>query len=260
MYNNNRNIHDKYVCYCRKKSLEKRRENKMTASHWYGKTKYPNDYTTDKEYRDFLEQNGKDYLAETQQHIVKYGVQQWIRSYQNRDLSGDLLLWEVFKEKLIKSGDTILDVGCNCGHHCFRMCFEGYKAIGLEPSISLVVWAKEFAHQNNIQNVNFIVATANDLLALNLDIDIVFTKHTLEHYSNPLQALVNFRQVAKYGICGIVPNEEDKHEFRGNGQHLWRFSEKVLQKLLKEAQYSEYYTKVIHVSGDTPKLGYWAKI
>ena len=59
MYNNNRNINDKYVCYCRKKSLEKRRENKMTASHWYGKTKYPNDYTTDKEYRDFLERNGQ---------------------------------------------------------------------------------------------------------------------------------------------------------------------------------------------------------
>ncbi len=78
----------------------------------------------------------------------------------------------------IKKGDTVLDLGSGAGIDCFlaaRMVGEKGKVIGIDMTEEMVEKAKLNAKNQNIKNVEFILADIEKMPLKNDSIDVIIT-------------------------------------------------------------------------------------
>ena len=170
-------------------------------------------------------------------------------------------------------GEYFLDVGCGIAPTVFRMERMGYISTGLEPSQLLVDYAsnelRPMLDQELYGDVNFFHGIEREALEIfgEKSFDVIFTKHVFEHLEEPVGALRRWKKLARKGICGIVP-AEPKSETKSNGQHLFRYSEKVLKRLIEEQGYKNVgtcsFTASANVVADPnftcTSIGYWAEV
>jgi len=246
----------------------------MKISYWYGRRHYPPNIHNEAEYEVLLDGIGKGYTGHIANEFEKTGIKSLeegctVDSTADRDLA----CWHEIKKHFLRKGDTILDVGTNMGTMCFRMKHEGYEPTGIEQSADIVNYTnsiiKPQLSRENWQAIEFISARESEILNLfgEKSFDVIFTKHVLEHVPNVVETLQMWRKVARKGICGIVPIE-DKEECWLPGRHTYRFSEKVLRKLLEEQGYKNIgicsYVGDSIVDGkfyrESKSAGYWANL
>lgn len=251
----------------------------MTITHWYKKIKYPiyKDEQGPEQLKNFLEMCGEGYLKGVRDFMEKHdkdGDWKYANDIINTDgVCRDAACWRETRENLISTGDTILNIGSNAGFHTFKMKRQGYEPTGLEPSQLLVDFAtnelKPVLDQELYGDVNFFHGIEREALEIfgEKSFDIIFTKHVFEHLEEPVGALQRWKKLARKGIAGIVP-AEPRVEKRGNAQHLFRYSEKVLKRLIEEQGYKNVGTCSFTASGNVKadptitctSIGYWASV
>lgn len=98
------------------------------------------------------------------------------------------------------AGQTVLDVGCGSGYHCWRMRGAGADlVIGIDPSPLFIV--QYWALQHFIQDPSVFVlpAPCEELPADLQAFDTVFSMGVLYHRRSPLDHLLELRQLLKPG-------------------------------------------------------------
>lgn len=93
----------------------------------------------------------------------------------------------------IKDAETVIDIGCGSGLVVNLLAkkypLKSFTAIDFADSI---VFAKDFARQNNLNNINYIKCDILDL-SLTDKFDVVICQGVLHHIPNYLQAYSNIK-------------------------------------------------------------------
>ena len=126
---------------------------------------------------------GKNYLAKN-----KYNVNKVIANY-TASTNGNLYKDKEIKVIIIPNIDLqittrkkiLLDIGCGWGRWCFAAAKKKYTSIGIDTNLELLIAAKEYAEDNNIDAV-FIYADALNLPFKRNIFDIIFSFSVLQHF------------------------------------------------------------------------------
>lgn len=97
-----------------------------------------------------------------------------------------------------KSGELLLDVGCNWGRWSIAAAKKGYRVVGIDPSLDAVQAARRIARQLK-QNAEFVVGDARCLPFAANAFDTVFSFGVFQHFSkdNTRSALDEIARVLK---------------------------------------------------------------
>jgi len=149
------------------------------------------------------------------------------------------------KVKGLKKRGRILDIGFGHGYFLFDMSKEGWQVYGNELSKTGYDFARNRLGLENIYN--------SDLLSLNFPenfFDVVTMWHTLEHMKKPQEILRRINRLLKDGGVLIVecPNFsslqsrffKEKWYALDLPRHLYQFTHRVLERLLKLASFEIY--------------------
>ncbi|WP_448650113.1 methyltransferase domain-containing protein [Pseudomonas fluorescens] len=113
---------------------------------------------------------------------------------------------------LIKSGITVLDIGCGTGHGTYMLnTILGVKIIGIDPSIESIQYAKDNYGSGNIDYIN---CDAEAYVSQSKGFDYVVSRHALEHVENGLNFALSI--ACRRRLMVNVPFNESE----GNIHHL----------------------------------------
>ena len=92
-------------------------------------------------------------------------------------------------KKQIGNNKTILEVGCGTGQLSIYFAIENNnKIVSLDPTLTSLYLAKEFAKKNHISNISFLnVDIFDDVLVDNV-FDFIWTNGVLHHTKSPYEA------------------------------------------------------------------------
>jgi 2-polyprenyl-3-methyl-5-hydroxy-6-metoxy-1,4-benzoquinol methylase len=110
------------------------------------------------------------------------------------------------EEYLPKKG-TLFEYGCAAGFFLEVGQRRGWNVCGADASPALVEYARDHF------GLDVYVATSVRQVPLaSNSVDVVYSEHVIEHLSDPLQALVQFRSILRPGgyLVITVPNELDE--------------------------------------------------
>lgn len=113
---------------------------------------------------------------------------------------------------LIRSGITILDIGCGTGHGTYMLdAILGARIIGIDPSIESIQYAKD---NYGSEHIDYINCDAEAYVSQPHSFDYVVSRHALEHVENGLNFAL--RVECRRRLMVNVPFNESE----GNIHHL----------------------------------------
>lgn len=98
------------------------------------------------------------------------------------------------------SGADVLDLGCNWGRWSISAARQGYKTVGIDPSLGAIMAARRIAIELGL-DVKYIVADGRHLPFRDDSFDCVYSYSVLQHFEkeNARKALVEVGRVLKRG-------------------------------------------------------------
>lgn len=142
---------------------------------------------------------------------------------------------EFLRQKNIKDGMRVLDVGCGIGDMtCELAKLVGGKgqAIGIDASKEQLEIAKQVANKNKLQNIQFVECLADQLVALEQTFDLVYCRALLNTQKNPKQIIQQMYNVlAPNGILICEEPRTDKNFFCHPTSSAYQRWEKCFAKL-----------------------------
>jgi ubiquinone/menaquinone biosynthesis C-methylase UbiE len=116
--------------------------------------------------------------------------------YPNLDFLFQQMLHLTLKEVAPGQGELILDVGCGRAIDGTRLCEQGAKVIGLEPSRVMLVRAKEYLTENGARVV-LAQGIGENLPFKSHSFDKVMCKGALDHFISPDRTMQEIARVLK---------------------------------------------------------------
>lgn len=91
----------------------------------------------------------------------------------------------------LKSTDRLLDIGCGPGTISVDLATRVQEVVGVEPAIAADVLekAKQYARDENVNNVTFVVGDIHKLPFDDDSFDVVHCHQVLQHAGDPGKAL-----------------------------------------------------------------------
>ncbi|MEH6891927.1 class I SAM-dependent methyltransferase [Bacillus sp. JJ864] len=99
-----------------------------------------------------------------------------------------------FFQKYIRSGETVLDVGCGDGYGTYKLSKAGYKACGVDLSEQMIEKGKKRGEHSHL---SFIVGDLTSLPFQDEEFASVLAVNSLEWTEAPLQALQEIKRVLR---------------------------------------------------------------
>lgn len=102
-------------------------------------------------------------------------------------------------------GELLLDVGCGWGRWCFAAAKRGYRPVGIDPSLGLVLAARRVARELGI-SAAFVVADARFLPFRDHAYHVVLSYSVLQHFPKDevMTTLAEIRRVLRPGGTSMV--------------------------------------------------------
>ena len=102
-------------------------------------------------------------------------------------------------------GRGFLEIGCNWGRWCIAAARQGYRPIGIDPSLKSIRAANRVARQLGI-DAAYVVADGRFLPFLDQSFDQIFSYSVLQHLSkeNTLATLSEIRRVLHVGAGALI--------------------------------------------------------
>lgn len=159
-----------------------------------------------------------------------YGRDYYAWQRKSGVLGGMIDLWQF--EGFINPGDEVLDFGCG----------GGYLLANLNCRKKYGVDINEFARKEAIKN-GITVYSDIDEIPGSKKFDVIISHHTLEHLTNPFEALKNLRGHLRRGgrSVHIVPIDDWRKEKTDDpndiNQHLFGWTPRLFGNLFRHAGY-----------------------
>ena len=111
------------------------------------------------------------------------------------------LKWQRLAEKIEPLKDRIvLDVGCGCGYHCFRMLGAGAKAVaGIDPSLLFCTQFRAINKYVQTEKASVLPLGIDDMPQSAECFDTVFSMGVLYHRRNPTEHIKRLKGFLKPG-------------------------------------------------------------
>ena len=103
-----------------------------------------------------------------------------------------------------KGTETVLDLGCGPGHTAMACARKAARVIGIDVTPEMVVAANALAAQRSLSNVEFRVGNVEQLPFVTGSVDVVTSRVSAHHYSDPGRALSEAFRVLKPGGLLLV--------------------------------------------------------
>lgn len=149
--------------------------------------------------------------------------------------------WKRKKIEKIRSGTSLLDIGCGTGEFLLEMKNHGWKVYGIEPSEEASQFART-TYKLDVQNGSLDIENMQSLPG---PFDVITLWHALEHIHRPLDALALIREkLSDEGLLLIaLPNIDsfDAGVYKKGWialdvpRHLLHFTSKSLSSILKRS-------------------------
>lgn len=157
------------------------------------------------------------------------------------DIRASGLRREYFMQELLthaKPPGTILDIGCGWGAFLANAREKGFTPYGID------VCHKAANFSSTVLGIPTVCDELHDCLFNNAMFEIVVAIHTLEHLSDPTDALTRIHALLKPGgvFCGIVPNiasfcstkKKERWQWLDVNTHYIHFSPDTLKRSLEK--------------------------
>jgi len=150
-------------------------------------------------FRDFSE-NLQEHLRSRSSNLEHLGRQMM-----------DMFQYQLSKYYTTPGKFVALDIGCGYGTASAILARRFDWVVGLDPYLPVLVLAKKFLEECNIQNVILIQAYAQNIPLHNGCVDYAVAQNVIEHLINVKPALHETRRVLKQGgcFCGDSRNRYD---------------------------------------------------
>jgi ubiquinone/menaquinone biosynthesis C-methylase UbiE len=150
------------------------------------------------------------------------------------------------------SGKSFLDVGCGTGKYSIRFAKEGaYRVIGIDISDNMINICKERSVIENVNNqCEFYVGDLTNFDS-NQKFDIVIGIGLFDYIRNPFEVIKKMHNVSSDRVIASFPRSGTlralirKIRLSLKGCPVYFYSEKELDKLLKNVGFKDYSTKVL---------------
>ena len=123
----------------------------------------------------------------------------------------------------LKSGMTLLDVGCASGSITVGLAkvVDPGQVTGVDISEVEIQRAQQRASESDISNIRFEIGDTNQLDFSDESFDALFSNNTLEHIPEPADALREMRRVLKPGGIIGIRDMDMGGWFSGGNDELW---------------------------------------
>jgi ubiquinone/menaquinone biosynthesis C-methylase UbiE len=100
--------------------------------------------------------------------------------------------------------ECVIDLGCGAGHTAIACARKAARVIGIDVTPEMVVAATALTNQRSLTNVEFRVGNVEALPFVSGSIDVVTSRVSAHHYSDPARALSEAFRVLKPGGVLLV--------------------------------------------------------
>jgi SAM-dependent methyltransferase len=134
----------------------------------------------------------------------------------------------------------VLDVGCGAGHTALALAPSAASVTAVDITPEMLQVGQELAASRGLQNVTFRQADASALPFESGSFDLVTSRYSAHHYSDPAQALIEISRVLRPGgrflLVDTVAPEEPALDTFFNAVELLRDSSHVRNCRISEWQ------------------------
>ncbi len=142
--------------------------------------------------------------------------------------------------------ESVIDLGCGPGHTALACARKAGKVIGIDVTPEMVVAATALANQRSLDNVEFRVGNVEQLPFVSNSLDVVTSRVSAHHYSDPGRAISEAFRVLKPGglflVSDTVSPENPAHdtffnamEFLRDASHVRNYKGSEWMRMLKAA-------------------------
>ncbi|MEO8539728.1 MAG: methyltransferase domain-containing protein [bacterium] len=100
--------------------------------------------------------------------------------------------------------ECVIDLGCGPGHTALACARKAARVIGIDVTPEMIVAATALANQRSLNNCEFRVGNVEALPFVTGSFDVVTSRVSAHHYSNPTQALSEAFRVLKPGGLMLI--------------------------------------------------------
>lgn len=162
-------------------------------------------------------------------YAYAFNKPQYFTIYENGDPE------QIFKEKLLELADLAkiaLDLGCGDGKFTFEIASHFARIIGLDTSKELLKVARQKQKEQNINNIEFILTSAENIPYEDNSFDILYCRRGPSYYRE------YYRLLKKSGCyLGVGIGEKDAVELKkvfGHGQNYGQWNTSRLKRDINE--------------------------
>ncbi|MFH0819654.1 MAG: methyltransferase domain-containing protein [bacterium] len=134
--------------------------------------------------------------------------------------------------KFVEPDTKVLDAGCGEGVLSILMAQKGAEVIGCDISGPNIAAAENLARQNQLTNIKFLVADAENLPLANNSFDLVISCHVLEHLPDFEKGLAEIKRITKSRAIIALPTCLNLcAACLLGGDNFWRISKRTIYGL-----------------------------
>lgn len=130
--------------------------------------------------------------------------------------TGDVLQ-PLFDRLDLNGRETVLDVACGPGLVAFSLADRTARVTGIDRTPAMIEKAKAIQAERGVQNVDWVVGSAEHLPFGEGRFDLVVTRFSLHHFQDPKAALGEMARVCRPGgkvaVIDVMPDSRHQEAF-----------------------------------------------
>lgn len=174
-----------------------------------------------------INKDNKNFYSEYSDKIIekRLNSKNKLRQYVHHKQYNDFL-------EYVKPGMKILDAGCGEGALSVMMAKLGAEVTGTDISQPNIEKCWQYAKENGIDNIKFLLADSENLPFANDEFDLVVSSHVLEHLPNFDKGLSEVLRVSKKQVVVAIPTILNLCSVvQVGGGFFWSFGKRSLPAL-----------------------------
>jgi ArsR family transcriptional regulator len=167
--------------------------------------------------------------------------------------------WKSLAEALLclMPPSVIADLGAGEGAFSLLLAQRAKKVIAVDTSANMIEVAREQAHRNGVNNVEYRLGDMEEVPIESASVDLVFFSQSLHHALHPERALSEASRILRPGGRVIILDLL-KHRFE-EARELYAdewlgFSESEIESMLEKSGFINLQISVVHKEPETPQF------